>query len=286
MLSFGALGIVRKAPREAGELLERLLQAPLPDVTTGANMLLAGEVLRDVGQVGVGAKTARLITTALVKTMQNASIQASGRRDAGLILGDLGWLPDDLNEFVVVEPGSFLYGDAKRTQTINNRYWIAKYPVTNSQYARFVEAGQAEPGHWSDKRFNNPLLPVVGVSWQDACAYCQWLSRQFKKEGFRVAGARERVFLPDGYDVRLPTEEEWERAARGMDGREYPWGNEFKAGCANTKESGLKKTTPVCTYLFGVSPVGVWDMAGNVWEWTASEEDKYHVAWRLLALQF
>ena len=275
LLGFGALGIVRKAPREAGELLERLLQASLPDVTTDANILLAGEVLRDVGQVGVGAKTARLITTALVKTMQDASIQASGRCEAGLILGDLGWLPDDLDEFVAVEPGSFLYGDDNKTQKINHRYWVAKYPVTNGQYARFLETGYDKPHYWNDKRFNNPLAPVVGVSWSDARAYCRWLNKQIEKEGFQVAGGKER--MPDGYVVRLPKEEEWERAARGTDGREYPWGNEFKMGCANTEESGLKGTTAVCTYPTGISPVGAWDMAGNVWEWTASEEGKYRV---------
>ena len=286
LLGFGALGIVRKVPREAGELLERLLQALLPDATTGANMLLAGEVLRDVGQVGMSAKTARIITTAMVRMMQDASIQASGRCDAGLILGDLGWLPEDLDEFVVMEPGSFLYRDYKELRTISRRYWIAKYPVTNSQYAYFVEAGQAEPGYWSDKRFTNPLLPVVGVSWHDARAYCQWFNEQFKKEGFRVAGANERVSLPDGYVVRLPTEEEWERAARGTDGREYPWGNEFKAGYANTEESGLKKTTAVCTYPAGVSPVGAWDMAGNVWEWTVTLDGSVSVLRGSLAPPF
>ena len=277
LLGFGALGIVRKAPRDAGKLLERLLQTPLPDVTTGAHVLLAGEVLRDVGQVGVGAKTARTITTALVNTMQDASVQARGRYDVGLILDDLGWLPEDLDEFVAVEPGSFLYGNDKKTQTISHRYWIAKYPVTNSQYARFLETGYDKPHYWDDKRFNNPLLPVVGVSWNDARAYCLWLNKQFKNIGFQVIGAEGRVVLPDGYVVRLPTEEEWERAARGTDGREYPWGNEFKAGCANTSESKLERTTAVCTYLAGISPVGAWDMAGNVWEWTTSKEDKYRV---------
>ncbi len=213
--------------------------------------------------------------TRLIQIMQSEDRPAKERLEAGLKLDSLGWRSDDLDEFVAVEPGTFLYGHDNKTQTINHRYWIAKYPVTNSQYTRFLATGYHKPNYWGDTRFNNTLAPVVGVSWDDARAYCQWLNELIKKEGFQVASSKER--MPDGYVVRLPTEEEWERAARGTDGREYPWGSEFKASCANTDESELKRTTPVCTYPSGVSPVGAWDMAGNVWEWTASKADRWRV---------
>ena len=204
------------------------------------------------------------------------------RQKAGLILGDISWQPDNLDEFVVMEQEPFLYEESKKSRTLAYRYWIAKYPVTNSQYARFVEEVGKEPSYWTNRDFNNPLSPVVGVSWHDARAYCNWLNGKFKDEGFRVAGVEKPVSLQKDYVVRLPTEEEWERAARGTDGREYPWGTEFDASRANTEESDTEKkygvyTTAVYAYPLGVSPVGAWDMAGNVWEWTASKEGEYRV---------
>jgi len=94
---------------------------------------------------------------------------------------------------------------------------------------------------------------VVNITWHDAVAYCQWLSEA------------------TGKPYRLPTEAEWEKAARSSDGRRYPWGNEFDQNKCNTKEAGLGTTTPVGQYSpDGDSPYGCADMAGNVWEWTQS----------------
>ena len=98
--------------------------------------------------------------------------------------------------------------------------------------------------------FETPNHPQVGVSWYEAVAFCHWFSAQ-------INGI-----------VRLPSEAEWERAARHTDGRIYPWGNEFDAANANTAESYLDQTTPVHLYPDGVTPEGVWDLSGNVWEWT------------------
>jgi iron(II)-dependent oxidoreductase len=129
-------------------------------------------------------------------------------------------------------------------------YYIGKYPATHAQYAQFVEAaGYPPPRFYDNPRFNRADCPVVGVTWYDAQALLEWLNAL------------------TGEAYRLPTEAEWEKAARGVDGREYPWGNEWDAAKANTSESRLKRTTPVRSYPDGVSPYGCHDMGGNVYEW-------------------
>jgi formylglycine-generating enzyme required for sulfatase activity len=101
--------------------------------------------------------------------------------------------------------------------------------------------------------FADPAKPVVGLSWVDATAFCDWLSTRL------------------GRECRLPTEAEWERAARGLDGRRYPWGNEFVMGRCNCRETGLGETSPVGYFSpDGDTPEGLVDMVGNVWEWTNS----------------
>ena len=132
---------------------------------------------------------------------------------------------------------------------------IGKYPVTNEQYARFVAAaGHQPPVHWQGSTPPPELRsqPVVYVTWHDALAYCTWLGH-----------AR-------GEAVRLPTEAEWEKAARGTDGRIYPWGNEFDPEHCNMADTGIGGASPVGVFAQGASPYGVLDMAGNVWEWTQS----------------
>jgi len=176
----------------------------------------------------------------------------------------------DGSEMVYVRPGVFKRGsddgpDPERPQkTITLRgFYIDKFEVTNAQYRRFVEAtGRPEPvgsgimGNrrvadfepWGDKRFNGPSQPVVCVSWEDAAAYAAWAGK------------------------RLPTEAEWEKAARGTDGRAYAWGSEWdpdRCQCALARH-GLPATAPVGSLPSGASPYGCLDMTGNVWEWTAS----------------
>ncbi|HXW01419.1 MAG TPA: SUMF1/EgtB/PvdO family nonheme iron enzyme, partial [Anaerolineae bacterium] len=138
-------------------------------------------------------------------------------------------------------------------------YYIAKTPVTNAHYALFVQATQHRPPqNWTGKEppKSEKYHPVVYVSWKDAAAYCRWLAHV------------------TGKPYRLPTEAEWEKAARGTDGRIYPWGNERNASRCNTYESGKSATTPVGSYPSGASPYGVLDMAGNGWEWCATKRDK------------
>jgi formylglycine-generating enzyme required for sulfatase activity len=138
-------------------------------------------------------------------------------------------------------------------------YEIDVFEVSNADFAAFAEATgyetfaeqqgyQSWRDEWGDGGDN---LPVVIVTWEDATAYCEWVGK------------------------RLPTEAEWEKAARGDDGRTYPWGNDWDASLVNGKEAGLRG--PVVGGSFGgsVSPYGVEDMIGNVWEWTADWYQPY-----------
>ncbi|MEM9556543.1 MAG: SUMF1/EgtB/PvdO family nonheme iron enzyme [Acidobacteriota bacterium] len=126
-----------------------------------------------------------------------------------------------------------------------SEYWIGKYPVTNAQYRRFLEQTPeaSEPRHWHDKRFNESEQPVVGVSWQDAIAYCRWAS------------------------LVLPTEAQWEAAARGTDLRPFPWGDSPPTAELANFGGHEGRTSVVGAYPAGAGPFGTLDQAGNVWEW-------------------
>jgi formylglycine-generating enzyme required for sulfatase activity len=167
-------------------------------------------------------------------------------------------------EFVKVPGGDFYMGaddidDNSKPQhlvyQLNYDFYMARFPVTFQQYSLMCRETGAPiimpKGKWQH--------PVVNVSWYDAQKYIEWLNRKYRAE------------LPDGYRFCLPSEAEWEKAARGPDGNEYPWGDKFDQNKCNTKESGKGDTTPVGAYSpHGDSPYGCADMAGNVWEWTRS----------------
>ena len=121
---------------------------------------------------------------------------------------------------------------------------------------------QTRPALWDDPAYNNPAQPVVGLTWHEARAYCAWLSAQ-------------TVIYGGGQAFRLPTEAEWEAAARGRDGRRYPWGQGFDPARCNTFETHVRTTTPVGVFPDGDSPEGVAELAGNVWEWTGSVYSPY-----------
>jgi len=191
-------------------------------------------------------------------------------------------------DWVEIPEGPFLYGEEKTKITLP-AFKIARYPITNSQFQCFIDDGGCEDERWwaglaglnknplplgegrvraERGRWNGPNQPRETVTWFDAVAYTRWLTAKLHKLGL----------LPEGMTVRLPTEEEWEKAARGTDGREFPWGDEFQSGRANINETwdssgtlNLGQTTAVGIYPQGASPYGVLDMAGNVWEWCLNE---------------
>jgi len=177
-------------------------------------------------------------------------------------------------EFLRVPAGAFLMGSADDDQLayddekpqhsveIPYDYWMARYPVTNALYNAYVEAKRKKHPvtGWEKKKDH----PVVNVSWDDAMAYCRWLDDLMRAE------------LPPGLVLRLPSEAEWEKAARGSDGRIYPWGDQFNRNKCNSLEGGKAGATPVGAYsLQGDSPYGCADMSGNVWEWTRSVKKAY-----------
>ena len=133
-------------------------------------------------------------------------------------------------------------------------YWIGKYEVTFEQYDKYcIDTGKEKP---KDEGWGRGNRPVINVSHNEMTAYCRWLNKK------------------TGLNFSLPTEAQWEKAARGTDGRTYPWGNTFDKSKCNSWESGLESTTPVGSYPAGASPYGLMDMAGNVWERCADRYDK------------
>jgi formylglycine-generating enzyme required for sulfatase activity len=172
-------------------------------------------------------------------------------------------------EFVFVPKGKFIMGSKndnplafdgekpQHTVEIPYDYWIGRFPVTNEQFAAFVENAEYKYEMASDWR-DRANHPVVNVAWYDAMEYCKWLNRAARGEAGDLV-------------VRLPTEAEWEKTARGQDGNEWPWGNEFDATKCNSNEGGEGTTTPVGAYSpQGDSPYRAADMVGNVWEWCHS----------------
>jgi sulfatase modifying factor 1 len=150
---------------------------------------------------------------------------------------------------VRIPSGNFLMGNARDKETLVhkvhlNAYWLDTREVTNTDYQKFVKAtGHNSPRYWKDAKYNGSDQPVVGVSWEDANAYCNWKGK------------------------RLPTEAEWERAARGPQSRLYPWGDRFDVERTNTRESRNRRPLAVGTFIEGATAEGLLDMSGNVWEW-------------------
>jgi formylglycine-generating enzyme required for sulfatase activity len=159
----------------------------------------------------------------------------------------------DASRMVLVPKGVFLAGEEEgedvetpRSEVRLPAFWIDMHPVTNRRYAAFVvDTGRTPPEHWKGPIPPDGLLdhPVVQVTWQDAADYASWCGK------------------------RLPTPHEWQKAARGTDGRTWPWGSEEEVERCNCRETGFLRTTPVGQFRTGVSPFGLVDAAGNVAEW-------------------
>ncbi|MBX3000714.1 MAG: SUMF1/EgtB/PvdO family nonheme iron enzyme [Caldilineaceae bacterium] len=196
----------------------------------------------------VAQQVIHTIPERLTAAIQNRDLPCRQRLDAGLLLADLHILPPDVDDFVPIAARAELGYDFR----------MGKYPITNSQYRRFFDdGGYAEdrswwteeavkdieswekdwrkgPRLWGDPRFDRDTQPVVGVSWCEAVAYCEWLTDKLRAEG-KIS--RDEI-------VRLPTEKEWQWVAAGAEGRTYAWGPEFTLWRVNSKESSLDQPTP------------------------------------------
>jgi formylglycine-generating enzyme required for sulfatase activity len=273
--------------------------------------LLAGQALvesADLDKVSERnrAKVER-VQTHLVRVMEAGELPAVERAAAGRALAKLGdprpgvglredGLPDIV--WCEVPTGPFLMGSSDEDEMayddekpqheydIEQPYAISRYPVTNAQYAAFVEAGgYQKERYWTqvarkdvwrdgkvkawnddeprenpydfDEPFNLPNHPVVGVTWYEAVAFCLWLTEVLRGRGE----------LGGDQGIGLPTDPQWEKAARSGDGRIYPWGSEPDPERANYADTGIGSTSAVGCFPGGGSPYGVEDLSGNVWEW-------------------
>ncbi len=157
--------------------------------------------------------------------------------------------PMDGGLMVKVDGGVFLSGPSNTPVWLPD-FYIDAHPVSNRDYSSFVAAtGHIPPQHWKDGRCPGDLLehPVVFVTWNDARDYAEWAGKE------------------------LPLSQQWEKAARGTRGSVYPWGDQPTPAKCNVRENGVGGTTPGDCYQSGVSPYGVYDMCGNIWEWCFTE---------------
>jgi len=290
----------RQQGRDLWELVKTLLPKNLifpsqPDSSEWTGIYYAAKLLRDhlPPDHDLQEVYRPRLQTALTKLNEVGALTPVERAEMGrllAVLGDsrpgIGLRPDGLPDidWVDIPAGAFLMGSdkAKDPEAQDNElpqqevtlpaYRISKYPVTNAQFAAFVSAsdGYNNPAWWTaagldwkadrtvpdeedDPDFRLPNHPRIDVCWYEAAAFCGWLSAKL------------------GNEVRLPTEVEWEKAARGTDGLIYPYGNIFDAAKGNTRETGIGTTSAVGLFPDGASPYGVLDMSGNVWEWCATK---------------
>ena len=186
------------------------------------------------------------------------------RRTRRIRVPDIAW--------VEIPGGPFIYQDGETRELPT--FWIARYPVINAQFQTFIDdGGYDEPRWWRDlerpepeaPRWPQPNRPRTNVNWYECLAFTRWLNAQ--------------LGLPAD-SIRLPTELEWEKAARGEKGLAYPWGDGYRSGCANVDERSadkgewyLEQTTAVGVYPQGASRAGVEDLSGNVWEWCLNRHE-------------
>jgi formylglycine-generating enzyme required for sulfatase activity len=258
-----------------------------PDATVYRRAQLAGESLLEIGLIGVQRETAGQVVLRRVQDWLRIAMRADQilpphrRAEAGNILSQLGdprfredawYLPDDSQlGFVKIPKGPFLMGEGDDQHELNlPTYYIARYPVTVAQFRSFVESSGYEPHDWYSLR-NLDNHPVVLVTWYAALAYCKWLTKTLC-DWAEVPEPLATLLRKKDWVVTLPSEAEWEKAARGNDGSICP-------RCRKSNLNHVKyyrdtdigtKTSAVGCFPNDKSPYGVEELNGNVWEWTRS----------------
>lgn len=270
---------------------------------------MAGDVLQEISVNRVrdrvlGRDLLKRVRYRLKDLLEKTKLAPRERADAGNTLSQLGdprfnadlWhLPvDEILGFVHIPAGKFLMGSDDKDEQAQERekkqhevklpeYWIAKYPVTVAQYRSFVENSRYKTND-EDALQGSLNHPVVYVTWYDALEYTRWLDVELQNIAKEKVTASEKHPVWKGLaegklQVTLPSEAEWEKAARGTDGRIYPWGDEFDPEKANTDPTGIGSISAVG--CFPAWQHGLYDMSGNVWEWTRSifgkRDEKYNI---------
>lgn len=235
---------------------------------------------------GVAAAAARYLLASSLALGGGAGGAGAPRPGTEAVLGAQAPSPAvAFPDFVEIPGGPFVMGadpatdpsafdnerwsPAQGTGTVEaSTFYLARHEVTVAQFAAFARASswRVDPQALAAP----PSHPVAFVSWPDALAYCRWLEGEVRRAP--EAPARVKQLLAEGWRVTLPTEAEWEKGARGTDGRRYPWGSEPRRDRANYENRG---TAAVGTYPCPECPYGLADMSGNVWEWTGSPYQPY-----------
>ena len=272
---------------------------------------LAGDVLAELGSrtadSQLGLDLHNRVSHRLLELVTKAKLPAKERGFVGDVLARLGdprpeVLGIDAMQFCYVPPGAFLLGSDDKDKLAHNNekpqqecaipygYWLARFPVTVAQFRLFVEETKTQPGDPDCLKGQTNHL-VMWVSWHEAIAFCHWLTGRWQALGW----------LPEAYAVTLPSEAEWEKAARGglelpvkpliqslplknelltlqandRPSRVYPWGSNADPEKMNYEVTGIRRTSTVGSFPDGVSPYGNEEMSGNVWEWTRSVLGSY-----------
>lgn len=272
------------------DVLEHTLDLPRHAPAYWTAILCAAQATEECGlEVDPGPTKRRHIDTLrqrLAELVSTGQLDAPERAIAGTILGRLGdprpgtglndqGLPDVIGPdyWVEIPAGPFLYGEEKKRRILTAPFRMARYPVTVAQFDAFIaDRGYEDQRWWPDEKIRQdaasrqkglggilgtPNHPRIAISWFEATAFCRWLSSR------------------TGRSITLPTAEQWERAARGTEGREFPWGDSWTDTSphlhANMEDSGIGTTSAVGLFPRGATPDGLCDLAGNIWEWCSPQ---------------
>ena len=233
-----------------------LEKPPLSEITGKANISLEDMKAEARGEVKDVTLTAEAGESRVAGIQAELGAEARTDDVNRRVVGGLEFVRVPAGKFVMgsKDENELAYDNEKPQHTVDISYdcWMARFIMTNEQYAQYLGKEIHPVKDWQKRKDH----PVVNVSWEDAIGYCKWFNETFKSD------------LSDML-LRLPTEAEWEKAARGAYGNEWPWGNEFDKNKCNSRAGGKGDTTPVGTYssVGGDSPYGCADMVGNVWEW-------------------
>jgi formylglycine-generating enzyme required for sulfatase activity len=260
----------------SGKRWSRLGNIQYEDMTAGLNAILSSRFVDELRAVMPFRDNTRPPPQSFRSLMTDETVDTEGSM---VSVSGTGFIMPQPFEWIDIPGGDVtLIPDArakeigylkKNTTFPVAPFQIAKYPVTNAQFAKFVEDGGREPRFWDDSEYNQADYPVVGVSWFDAIEFCKWLNDKINADGGgtdTIYGVRTSPGI-----ITLPTEQQWQRAAQGDDGREYPWGDERPKRDLCNYDKNVGVPTAVDRYPDGISPYGVMDMSGNVREWCLTQ---------------